>query len=332
MDYLGPAVLLESQHYDQGLILLTAMRKAISTKNIGFLSTMLEYPSLRQLVNVVIPGGSHGARSTLVQQASLCASSRSGEFRDITGMDTILSALVRKGGASLGPYPAGHGNEGMSPLLEALRRDQYETAENLLRLGCDPDGKYGFTGSQTTQTALQWLIYHERAYRRENPEWVNGGFGYHRNPSYRDRLPLFARRERAKETIKTFLCHGASPMLKGGKLNSTPLEHAISHGVPFLPLTHPVAAYKLLKLFLKHIKNAKITAAARKRTKTCMDRISTDLRAERGVFTLSDWRVRARLRLAGHLIHHEKRDGPILLFWKGWSHGANGGRLVRSRD
>ena len=100
--YLAPAAFLESQHHDQGAILLTAMQKTISTKNISLLSRMLVYPTLRQLIDLPIPGSRPDVHTTLIQQAWHQEESRSPIFRDLTGLNSILSTLVRKGGASLG--------------------------------------------------------------------------------------------------------------------------------------------------------------------------------------------------------------------------------------
>ena len=331
--YLGPSAFAESQHYDQGQILHTAMQTSIYTTNVGFLSKMLEYPSLRQLVDVPVPTGC-GGHTTLLHKASCHASMRAPELRDITGMDMILATLVRKGGASTGLHPAGAINEGFSPLVDALRRDDYPTAGLLLRLGCDPDGTARIPWLQLPASALHCLISNERAYRDTNPEWISRGYGIHnpRRPFCLYNLRLFERRARAKETIKALLCHGASPMLKGGALDASPLDNAMSHGERFLPLTHRVAAYKVLRLILQYAKKGKITKVARAKATAWMDQIKADTRAERAVYTLSDWRVRRRLELAGHKIPHEPRVGnPIILPWKGASHGANGGRLVKGR-
>ncbi|KAK3953718.1 hypothetical protein QBC32DRAFT_386791 [Pseudoneurospora amorphoporcata] len=289
MDHLGAAALTESQRNDRSAILQTAMRMAIDTGNIGFLSTMLEYPSLRQLVDTVNRRGRH----TLLQEALSRASGRSHEFVDITGMDIIVATLVEKGKASLGPYPAGSIDAGLSPLLDVLALSDYKMAQHLLRLGCDPDGKPGVSVNpfEPFMAPLHWLVFHEIENRFKNPEWVNGGFDDYRGARSSKVSSPFVRTARAKELIEALLRHGASLMLKGGHLNSTPLKNAISHGAPFLPPSHRVAAYKLLKLMLKHAKEGKITEDAREEARHCMERIKQDVRAEHALYNLSDRRA-----------------------------------------
>ncbi|KAK1775139.1 hypothetical protein QBC45DRAFT_480859 [Copromyces sp. CBS 386.78] len=288
MDHLGAAALMESQRIDRSAILQTAMRMAISTENIGFLSTMLEYPSLRQLVDMINRRGRH----TLLQEALSRVSGRSREFVDMTGMDIIVATLIEKGGASLGAYPAGSRNAGQSPLLDVLALDDYVLAQHLLRLGCDPDGKPGDSVNpmQPFVTPLHWLVFHEIEKRFKNPEWVNGGFDDYRGARVSNLSSTFVRTARAKELIEALLRYGASPMLRGGMLNSTPLNNAISHGAPFLPLSHRVAAYKLLKLMLKHAKEGKIAEDAREEARNCLERIKQDVRAEHALYNLSDRR------------------------------------------
>lgn len=315
MDYLGPAALEESKMFDRCLILQTAMHTAIAKKEIEFLTAMLEYPSDRDLVNVVSPHN----RQTVLEEALLRAA-RSPSF-----LRTIIPTLVHQGGASLGPYPAGSRHAGKSPLLHVIRLGGYVTAQHLLRLGCDPDGKPPIPVDQNWLTPLHRLIPNKEAYRGETPEWMDGGVGYRRGDQ--------RRRKRVNETIEALVRSGASLMIKATQFNSTPLENAISHGAPFLSLPRRVAAYKLLKLLLKHVKEGKITEAAREEAEKCMEQIKEDLRAEHALYDLSDERVRVGPGpRRGDDDEDDGRAQPIRLGWKSWSRGANGGRLVRSRD
>lgn len=176
MDHLGPAALKESQRIDGCLILQTAMHTANAKKEIEFLSAMLEYPSVRDLVNMVDPH----TQQTVLEEALLRAvySGRRGNF-----LRPIIKTLVLQGGASLDPYPAGSHHAGQSPLLHVLIESGFNTAMQLLRLGCDPDGKPATTIplDQGWLTPLHYLIRHEGADREKDPDWMMGrgvSFGF----------------------------------------------------------------------------------------------------------------------------------------------------------
>ncbi|KAJ4402539.1 hypothetical protein N0V85_005284 [Neurospora sp. IMI 360204] len=274
MDYLGPAALEESKMFDWSLILQTAMHMALAKRKIEFLSAMLEYPSVRDLVNVVNPNQGQ----TVLEEALLRSASR---FPCL--LRPIIETLVHQGGASLGPYPAGFRHAEQSPLLHVLSLGGYITTQNLLRLGCDPDGKPPIPVDQTRWwTPLHCLIRHEGAHRGETPIWMGGRVGCCRHER---------RSVDVRELIEALVRSGASLMIKAPDFNSTPLENAISHGAPFLSLSRRVAAYKLLKLLLKQVKEGKTTEAAREEAEQCMERIKEDLRAEHALYDLSDERV-----------------------------------------
>lgn len=185
-----------------------------------------------------------------------------------------------QGGASLDPYPAGSHHAGQSPLLHVLIESGFYEAIHLLRLGCDPDGKPTTTTTisldQGWLTPLYYLIRHEGDARGgEDPDWMMG-----RGVS----ISFRRRSERVLQVIKALVCSGASLMIKASTdSNLTPLENAISHGAPFLSLPRRVAAYKLLRLLLRNVKEGKITQAAREEAELCMGRIKEDLRAETGL-------------------------------------------------
>ncbi|EGZ75899.1 hypothetical protein NEUTE2DRAFT_84857 [Neurospora tetrasperma FGSC 2509] len=249
MHHLGPAALKESQRIDGCLILQTATYTANAKKEIKFLSAILEYPSVRDLVNMVDPH----TQQTVLEEALLRAAYSGRKF-----LRPIIKTLVRQGGASLGPFPAGSEHAGQSPLLHVLIESGFYEAIHLLRLGCDPDGKPATTIISLDQgwlTPLHYLIRHEGAVRGEDPDWMMGrgvSLGFRR------------RSEQVLQVIKALVCSGASLMIKASTdSNLTPLENAISHGAPFLSIHRRVAAYKLLRLLLENVKEGKITQTAR---------------------------------------------------------------------
>ncbi|KAK3500342.1 uncharacterized protein B0T23DRAFT_282139, partial [Neurospora hispaniola] len=273
MHHFGPAALKESQRIDGCLILQTAMHTADAKKEIKFLFAMLEYPSVRDLVNMVDPH----TQQTVLEEALLRAAYSGRKF-----LRPIIKTLVRQGGASLDPYPAGSHHAGQSPLLHVLIESGFYEAIHLLRLGCDPDGKPTTTVSldQGWLTPLHYLIRHEGAVRGEDPEWMMGrgvSLGFRR------------RSERVLQVIKALVGSGASLMIKAfTDSDATPLENAISHGAPFLSLPRRVATYKLLRLLLRNVKEGKITQTAREEAELCLGRIKEDLRAEHALYDLSD--------------------------------------------
>ncbi|KAK3493679.1 hypothetical protein B0T13DRAFT_530984 [Neurospora crassa] len=311
MHHFGPAALKESQRIDGCLILQTAMHTANARKEIKFLSTMLEYPSVRNTINIVSPHN----QQTVLEEALLRAAYSGREF-----LRPIIKTLVRQGGASLDPYLAGSHHAGQLPLLHVLMESGFYEAMQLLRLGCDPDGKPTTTTTtisvdQGWLTPLHYLIRHEGAVRGgEDPDWMMGrgvSIGFRR------------RSERVLQVIKTLVCSGASLMIKASTdSNLTPLENAISHGAPFLSLPRRVAAYQLLRLLLRNVKEGKITQAAREEAELCMRRIKEDLGAEQALYDLSDERVTMRGWRSG--------VQPIRLGWISWSREADGGRLLRN--
>ena len=279
IDQFGRAALEESKNVDRPLILQTAIKKAFFREDIEFLSAMLEYPSVCNLVNMVNP---HDGQTVL--EATLSDTNMGLDFILRDFLHRIIEVLVHEGGASLGPYPAESRSAGQSPLVTVLKWGNYETAQQLLRLGCDTQGLPPTQETQNWSSPLHCLIPPASDYRAEDPEWMDTLENRHYEYPTRS----------IQEIIETLVRSGASLMIKATLFNSTPLENAISHGAPFLSLSRRVAAYKLLKVLLKHGKEGKITQAAREQAEKCMEQIKEDLRAEHALYDLSDRRVKVR--------------------------------------
>ncbi|KAK3947076.1 hypothetical protein QBC32DRAFT_355507 [Pseudoneurospora amorphoporcata] len=294
IEQFGPAALEESKNIDRPLILRTAIKKAFYREDIEFLSAMLEYPSVCNLVNMVNPHDGQTVLDVTLSDVNMCLDSRGQEF-----LDSILETLVHEGGASLGPYPAESRSAGQSPLVTVLEHGGYETAQQLLHLGCDTQGLPPTQETQNWSSPLHCLIRPASDYIGEDPEWMD---------NVENRRYEYPTRS-VQEIIETLVRSGASLMIKATQFNSTPLENAISHGAPFLSLSRRVAAYKLLKVLLKHVKEGKITQAAREQAEKCMEQIKEDLRAEHALYDLSDERVKVR----SWWDEEHAYDQPILL-------------------